>query len=59
MKTPFTIETYKARDGIRWRIRSHRNNKIVAESGEAYASKGNVKRSVRSLPIDWSKVGEE
>jgi uncharacterized protein YegP (UPF0339 family) len=28
-------EVYKAKDGWRWRLRA-RNNRIVAESGEAY-----------------------
>jgi|PlaIllAssembly_1097288.scaffolds.fasta_scaffold01916_15 uncharacterized protein YegP (UPF0339 family) len=42
------FEIYKAKDGWRWRL-IEANHKTVAESGEAYASKWNAKRAVRSL----------
>jgi len=35
---------YKARDGWRWRVKA-RNGKIVADSGEGYAKRGNATRA--------------
>lgn len=51
-KVPFVIEMYKARDGWRWRMRSTRNRKIVAESGEAYTRPGNALRAIWRLPLE-------
>lgn len=39
-----SFEVYKAADGWRWRLRA-KNRKIVADSGEAYASKRNCYRA--------------
>lgn len=54
-----TIEKYKSNDGWRWRARHGRAQKIVAESGEAYASKSNLTRAVRSFlkAIRGAQVG--
>lgn len=41
------IEKYKAKDGFRWRIRQGRAKKIVADSGEAYASMSNLTRALK------------
>lgn len=32
-------QIYKAADGYRWRIRSAKNNKILADGGQGYADK--------------------
>lgn len=47
--TPYVIEKYKAKDGLRWRLRSRHNSKIVAESGEAYANRGSLNRAVSAF----------
>jgi uncharacterized protein YegP (UPF0339 family) len=39
----FRVEIYQAKDGWRWHIRAA-NNRIVAESGEAYSSRVAVTR---------------
>jgi uncharacterized protein YegP (UPF0339 family) len=39
---------YKADDGFRWRLKA-RNGRLMAESGEAYASKGNAERGILRL----------
>lgn len=48
MKPTHRLELYRARDGHRWRIRA-RNNRIVAEGGEAYVQRAGLVRSVRRL----------
>lgn len=42
------FEVYASKDGWRWRLVAG-NGKIIADSGEAYASKRNAKRAVRSI----------
>lgn len=37
---PDTITVYKAKDGWRWHKQAEGNNKLIAESGEAYEDKG-------------------
>lgn len=44
----YQFEIYESDDGWRWRLVASNGN-IVADSGEAYSSKGNAKRAVRSL----------
>lgn len=39
---------YKAKDGYRWRLKA-RNGRIIAESGEAYSSRGNATKG-------WNRV---
>ena len=41
------LEKYEAKDGYRWRIREGRTRRIVADSGEAYASMSNLSRAVK------------
>jgi uncharacterized protein YegP (UPF0339 family) len=43
------LEKYKSEDGFRWRIRQGRAHKIVAESGEAYSTRSNLNRAVKSF----------
>lgn len=45
MTKPYTLEIYQAKDGWRWRIKAG-NNKIVADSAEAYKTKRGVERAV-------------
>ncbi len=40
------FEVYPARDGHRWRFVA-KNGKIMADSGEAYASASNASRALR------------
>ena len=42
------IETYKAKDGWRWRAVA-RNGNITADGAEAYANESNVKRARTSF----------
>jgi len=42
--TTTTIETYKAKDGYRWRARAE-NGRILADSGEAYTRFASVVRA--------------
>lgn len=42
------FEVYKAADGWRWRIKAA-NGRIVADGGEAYASRRNARRAVAGL----------
>jgi uncharacterized protein YegP (UPF0339 family) len=42
-----TITAYQAKDGWRWR--ATRGGRIVADSGEAYASRRNALRAASSL----------
>jgi hypothetical protein len=64
MKPRYRLEVFRgaphdreldARDeqsiGFYWRLRSRRNGKIVAISGEPFASKGNARRAFRALGI--------
>lgn len=46
--TTHTIQYYKGKRGWYIRIRA-RNGKIVADGGEAYSSKGSVKRAALRL----------
>jgi uncharacterized protein YegP (UPF0339 family) len=55
-KKSIKFETYKARDGFRWRARAS-NNKIMADSGESYVTLANATRAlsrfialVRAMP---------
>lgn len=41
------IEKYQAKDGYRWRI--VQNKRIVADSGEAYATKSSLTRAVAAF----------
>lgn len=41
------IEKYEAKDGFRWRIVE--NDRIVADSGEAYATKSSLTRAINSF----------
>jgi len=42
------LTIYPARDGWRWRLVAG-NNRIVADSGEAYETASNAKRAARRL----------
>src|SRR5690606_15930006 len=44
MRIPHYAQIYRARDGWRWRLVAG-NGKIVADSGEAYASTRNARRA--------------
>ena len=44
----YTITLYQAADGWRWRMKA-RNGRIVADSGEAYASRANCLSAARRL----------
>jgi uncharacterized protein YegP (UPF0339 family) len=47
------LDIYKADDGWRWRFVS-RNGKIMADSGEAYSTKGKaLKAFVRVKTASW------
>ncbi len=48
MTKPWRIEKYRAADGWRWRMRAG-NNRIVADSGEAYRSRENCQGAIRRL----------
>lgn len=45
------FEIYPSKDGFRWRLVA-KNGKIVADSGEAYVSKGNAHRAVKVVRKD-------
>ena len=47
----YYIQTYKSKDGPRFRIISKKNGKIIASS-EAYASKSSRTRTVKKLIKD-------
>lgn len=47
MKT-YTLHTYKAADGWRWRLQA-RNGRIVADSGEAYTRRTGAERAGAAL----------
>jgi uncharacterized protein YegP (UPF0339 family) len=40
------FQIYKAKDGYRWRAVAQ-NKKILADSGEAYSTKGNAKTALK------------
>lgn len=44
----YEVHIYKAADGWRWRMKSG-NGKIVADSGEAYATKSGCKAGWRRV----------
>jgi uncharacterized protein YegP (UPF0339 family) len=48
MKRPYRITVYDAKDGWRWRMTAP-NNRIVAESGEAYVRKSSALRAAESM----------
>lgn len=56
----YDIKTYEARDGWRWRMVAS-NSRIVAESGESYATLRNVERAVAKLEenIGLARVDRE
>ncbi len=43
-----TMEVHEGADGWRWRVRAG-NGRLVATSGEAFASKGNAVRAARRV----------
>lgn len=43
-----TFEAYRAKDGWRWRLLA-RNNRIIADSGEAYTRKRDVLRAIDTV----------
>lgn len=44
------IRYYQAKDGWRWQLIAP-NEKLIAESGEAYATESNAERAIASLKI--------
>jgi uncharacterized protein YegP (UPF0339 family) len=48
------VEVYEAEDGWRWHVKAA-NGRIVAESGEAYASESNAVRGFRTA---WTSIAE-
>lgn len=55
MKTHI-VTVFKDKLGnFRWNLKS-KNNLIVADSAEPYASRGNANRAAKRLPVDWKKV---
>lgn len=46
--TPATFTVYQAKDGYRWRL-SGANNRIVADSGEAYTRLRDAERAARRV----------
>lgn len=42
------FQIYPAKDGFRWKLLAD-NNKIIADSGEAYVSQGNAHRAVKTV----------
>lgn len=53
-----TIEFYTSRKQWYWRMRSIRNQKIVADGAEGYATKSNVKRAIAVINYGRLKVIE-
>lgn len=53
----YTLKIYEAADGWRWRIMAD-NNKIVADSGEAYVSRANAERAAKSLTTATLEIEE-
>lgn len=45
------FKVYEAKDGWRWRLLSG-NNKIIADSGEAYSTASNARKAVRRIKQD-------
>lgn len=56
--TALFVTTYQSKDGWRWRLKA-RNGRIVADSGEAYASRPNALRAARRLCCAVIFMGEE
>lgn len=48
MKRTYRITVYNAKDGWRWRMQAP-NNRIVAESGEAYTRRASAVRAAWSM----------
>lgn len=46
-------EVYPAADGYRWRLKAA-NGRIIADSGEAYAKRGNAARAAKC--VIWSAL---
>jgi len=55
MQRAYRIQIYNARDGWRWRMLAP-NNRIVAESGEAYTRKASASRAASRLIIGTSMM---
>lgn len=51
------VHVYQAVDGWRWRLKAN-NGRIVADSGEAYASRPNAIRAARRLCRAVISMGE-
>lgn len=43
------------RDWFYWDLK-HSNGRIIADGSEAYTSPANIRRAVKSLPLDWSRI---
>jgi uncharacterized protein YegP (UPF0339 family) len=50
MKRAYRITVYNAKDGWRWRMQAP-NNRIVAESGEAYTRRASAVRAAKALVL--------
>lgn len=48
MSKEYLVEVYEAKDGWRWRLLSG-NDKIIADSGEAYSTASNARRAIRKI----------
>lgn len=49
MRRPY-FQVYEARDGWRWRLRAA-NNRIIADSGEAYTSERHAHRAIKTVKL--------
>jgi len=50
------FHVYKSEDGWRWRLKAA-NGEIVADSGEAYTRRTDVKRAIRMLKWNVAIAG--
>lgn len=55
MKQP-RFQAFKARDGWRWHLRAA-NGRILADSGEAYASRRNCLRAIATVTAAVERIG--
>lgn len=60
---PYAVFTWRSKDGWRWHMTSP-NGRIVAESGEAYSSKGACAAAIKRLFLvvltkDITQLSEE
>jgi hypothetical protein len=46
----------KAESGFYWHVMRNRGGKIVMDGSESYDSASNLRRAVKALPLDWSKI---